>query len=118
MYKFFFALPFLLLIALSILATIRDLNNLAPILVNGLIILLILYPFKNEFYYFRMFFIVLLAFGSQLATFFIYEKNGEQAYYILSVIFYTANVIVFYVALISIEREYWEIGEGIKAMPE
>lgn len=47
LYKFFFILPFTLLITLSIMAAIRDINMLAPILINGLIILLILYPFKK-----------------------------------------------------------------------
>lgn len=37
---------------------------------------------------------------------------------ILSVTFYTANVLFFYLALISIENVYWEIGEGVQICKE
>lgn len=101
-YKFFFLLPFLLLITLSILAAIRDINSLAPILINGLIIILILYPTKSQHYYYKLFVMWMLATGSQLSTFFIHEVKGDQAYYILSTIFYTGNIFFYYLALISI----------------
>lgn len=118
LYKFFFALPFILLITLSILAAIRDTKNLAPILINGLIILLMLYPIKSDYYYYRLFLIMLLVIGSELSTFFIYEKLGEQAYLIISAIFYTANILFFYLALISIEKVYWDISQGIEQVKD
>lgn len=100
------------------MAAVRDANNLAPILINGLIILLMLYPIKNQFYYYRLFLIMLLVLGSQLSTFFIYEKSGEQAYLIISCIFYTGNILFFYLALLAIERVYWEIGQGVEALKQ
>lgn len=106
-YKFFFLLPFLLLIVLTVLAAIRDTKNIPPILINGLIILFILYPTKKLHFYYKLFAIWLLVIGSQLSTLFIYEQFGDQAYLILSTIFYTGNVLFFYLALVSIENVYW-----------
>lgn len=60
--------------------------------------------------------IFVLAFGSQLATFFIYEKGDTQVYYVLSAIFYTANAIFFYLGLVALEGDYWEISEGVKKL--
>lgn len=37
---------------------------------------------------------------------------------ILSVTLYTANVLFFYLGLISIENVYWEIGEGVQICKE
>ena len=71
-YKICFILPFLFLIALSVLAAIRSPTNLAPILINGLIIILLLYPTKIEHYYYKLAGIWILVFGSQLSTFFIF----------------------------------------------
>ena len=113
MYKFFFLIPFILLITISILAAIRDTKNLSPILINGLIVLLVLYPTKTEHFYYKLLVIWVLTIVSQLSTFFLYEINGEQSYSILSFIFYTGNVLFFYLALIAIEGVYWEIGEAI-----
>jgi uncharacterized membrane protein len=76
-YKFFFLLPFLLLAALSILAAYRNIISLAPFLINGLIVLLILYPTKNEYHYYKLVGMWLLATGSQLSTLFITEINGD-----------------------------------------
>ena len=118
LYKFFFFLPFILLITLSVLAAIRDINMLAPILINGLIILLILYPFKKQYFFIKVGFIWALAMTSQLSTFFLYEIGGEQTYFILSAIFYTANVLFFYLAIVSIEKTYWELSEGVKLIPD
>lgn len=55
---------------------------------------------------------------SQLSTFFLYEIGGEQTYFILSAIFYTANVLFFYLAIVSIEKTYWELSEGVKLIPD
>lgn len=71
-YKFFFLLPFLFLITLTVLAALRDPKNISPILINGLIILLILYPTKKLHFYYKMFAIWCLVIGSQLSTLFIY----------------------------------------------
>lgn len=116
LYKLCFVLPFALMIAFAILGALEKPVDLAPLLINGLIVILMLYPTKPEHHYYKMGIIFVLAFGSQLATFFIYEKGDTQVYYVLSAIFYTANAIFFYLGLVALEGDYWEISEGVKKL--
>lgn len=113
LYKIFFTLPFLLLIALAILKALEKPENLASIMINGFIIILMLYPSKREFFYLKLAAIWVLAMGSQFSALFISLRKSEHIYTILSAIFYSANVCCFYLALLSIENCYWEISQGI-----
>ena len=47
LYKGFFVLPFLLLIAITVIQSIKNILNLPTLLINGLIIILILFPTKT-----------------------------------------------------------------------
>jgi hypothetical protein len=87
-------------------------------MINGLIILLILYPTKTQYYYYKLLGMWTLATGSQLSTLFIGGIQGNEAYYIISVIFYTGNVLFFYLALLAIEQVYWEVSEAVKSVKE
>ena len=107
LYKAFFILPFLLLSVLAILKAIENPRNLATILINGLIIILVLYPSKREFFFFKGAAVWALVLGSQCSTLFIYLTDSKYVYLILSAIFYAANICLFYLALLSIEGTYW-----------
>lgn len=59
-----------------------------------------------------------LALGSQLATLFLYLQTTETVYYLLSVVFYSANIVFFFLSILSIEGCYWEIAEAIEKFPD
>jgi hypothetical protein len=72
-YKSFFVLPFLLLIAMTIIQALNKLADIPIILVNGLIVLLITYPFKTNFYYIKEVIIWIFAIASQFIALFLQE---------------------------------------------
>ena len=72
-----------------------------------------LYPSKREFYYIRGAVVWALVLGSQSTTLFVYLYNSTSVYFLLSVIFYTANITLFYLAILSIEDNYWDISQAI-----
>ena len=39
-------------------------------------------------------------------------------YYLLSVVFYSANIVFFFLSILSIEGCYWEISEAIEKFPD
>lgn len=112
-YKGFFCVPFLLILTISILRAIDDVNNLAPLLINGTIILLLLYPTKKEHSNIKNFIMWLFAFASAIAVMFLYLQTDDAVYYLLSALFYSANILFFFLSLLCIEGTYWEIGEAI-----
>ena len=110
-YKVFFALPFILLAIIAILRAIISPIELVTILVNGLIILLIIYPFKITFFYAKEIIMWILAITSQLVTLYanINNQKGKEAdlYPLLSSIIYPVNAILFCIGLLSQENAYW-----------
>jgi hypothetical protein len=114
-YKSFFVLPFLLLVAIAVLRALSGPIDLPIILVNGLIVLLITYPFKTSFYYIKEVVLWALAIASQFISLFLQGQSGINDYYtLLCVIFYPINCILFCLALLSREDKYWEIENALK----
>lgn len=107
LYKGFFVLPFMLLIAITVIQSIKNILNLPTILINGLIIVLIVFPTKTSHFYVRMIGIWALTFGSQLSTLFIHLTDSQYIYYVLSIIFYSGNILFFFLGLLAIEGCYW-----------
>ena len=71
-------------------------------MLNGLVILLSIYPIPDEWFYRRSFVIWLLVIGSQFDT--LYQHVGTttvDTYSILSTIFYPINSILFCLAVLS-----------------
>jgi hypothetical protein len=107
-YKSFFVLPFLLLIAIVVIQAFNKLVDIPIILVNGLILLLITYPFKTNFYYIKEIIIWIFAVASQFIALFLQSKDVNVDYYtLLCTIFYPINSILFCLALLSREDKYW-----------
>ena len=114
-YKAFFALPFLLLIVIAILRAVVDYKEFFTILVNGMILLLIIYPFKTNFFYFKLIIIWVLAVSSQFISLYWSNSTTPTDYYIIfSCIFYPINCVLFCLALLSKETSYWEIAHTLK----
>lgn len=77
-------------------------TELPIILVNGLIVLLITYPFKTNFYYIKEVVLWVLAVASQFIALFLQSQNGNNDYYtLLCTIFYPINCVLFCLALLS-----------------
>jgi hypothetical protein len=102
-YKCFFGLPFLLLLIISILSGIVQPIKFVIIMVNGLIVLLIIYPFKATFFYFKELILEILAITSQFITLFygLYRNSDADSYTLLACVFYPLNCILFCLALLS-----------------
>jgi hypothetical protein len=71
LYKFFFALPFLLLLVIAIYQAVDEPISFLTYMVNGLIILLIINPTKEMHFYYKQVGLWLLAITSQLVTLFL-----------------------------------------------
>lgn len=81
---------------------------------NGLIVLLITYPIKSSFYYVKMVAMWILAIASQFISLFLQSSAANADYYtLLCAIFYPINSVLFCLALLSRESEYWEIEEAL-----
>ena len=101
-YKSFFVLPFLVLVAIAVLRATAAAQELPIILVNGLIVLLITYPFKTNFYYIKEVGLWVLAVASQFIALFLQSQSGNNDYYtLLCTIFYPINCVLFCLALLS-----------------
>lgn len=101
-YKSFFVLPFILLVVMAILRATVVPRELPIIFVNGLIVLLITYPFKTNFYYIKEIALWVLAVASQFIALFLQSQNGNIDYYtLLCTIFYPINCVLFCLALLS-----------------
>lgn len=87
---------------MTILQALSKLSDIPIILVNGLIVLLITYPFKTNFYYIKEVIIWVFAIASQFIALFLQAKNLNVDYYtLLCTIFYPINCILFCLALLS-----------------
>ena len=101
-YKSFFVLPFLLLIAIATIQALYKLSDIPIIMVNGLIVLLITYPFKTNLYYIKEVTIWVFAIMSQFLALFLQADQTNIDYYtLLCTIFYPINCILFCLALLS-----------------
>lgn len=78
------------------------------IIVNGLIVLLTIYPIKNKYFYLNKMVIWILAVVSQLNTLYLYYDTAENNIYtLLCTIFYPINCILFCLALLAHEQDYF-----------
>jgi hypothetical protein len=101
-YKVFFSLPIALLIIISIIRGISNALQFLPILINGGIVLLILYPTKQSFYYAKEICLWILAVASQFITIFLFFDTAQSDFYtLLSSIFYPINCILFCLAMLA-----------------
>lgn len=95
-------LPFILLVVIAVLRATAAPRELPIILVNGLIVLLITYPFKTSFYYIKEVVLWVLAVASQFIALFLQSQNEKIDYYtLLCTIFYPINCVLFCLALLS-----------------
>jgi ammonia channel protein AmtB len=77
LYILFFLLPFIIITAITILRGIKNYMEFPAIFVNGLIIILIIYPIHREYYYFQYGIIWFLALSSQLFSQFLTDSNPD-----------------------------------------
>jgi hypothetical protein len=68
-------LPFAIIALISILRGVKNGINLLPILINGLVVILIIYPSQREIYYIKYSIIWCLAVISQLLSIFLADSN-------------------------------------------
>lgn len=114
-YKCFFALPFVLLFSIAVLRAMVTASEFATIAVNGLIVLLIVYPFKTSFFYAKQIILWLLAITSQLISLYLkVDKSAIDPYGLLSCIFYPINALLFSLALLASEGNYWEMAMAVE----
>ena len=115
LYKSFFVLPFLLLAVIAIIRAFEDLSEVLAILVNGLILILIVYPFKTGFFYVKEVVMWGLAIASQFVSLYLDSAGSQDSYYsLLCSIFYPANSILFCLALLAQEDDYWEVADAVR----
>ena len=101
-YHIFFGVPFCFLVAIAIARAISNPVEFVTIILNGLIILLSIYPIPDEWFYRRSFVIWLLVIGAQFDTFYQFVNNtAVDTYAVLSSIFYPINAILFCLAILS-----------------
>jgi len=74
-YKSFFILPFAIIVLISILRGVKNGIDLLPILINGLVVILIIYPSQRHIYYIKYSIIWFLAVTSQLLSIFLSDSN-------------------------------------------
>lgn len=83
-------------------------------MLNGLVVLLTIYPIKNLWFNTSKLLIWLLVIASQLNTLYLYlDSTTTNTYTLLSAIFYPINAILFSLASLSNEEDYWEIDQAI-----
>lgn len=83
-------------------------------MLNGLVVLLTIYPIKNLWFNTSKVLIWLLVIASQLNTLYLYlDSTTTNTYTLLSAIFYPINAILFSLASLSNEEDYWEIDQAI-----
>ena len=102
LYKTFFVLPFLLLLAIAGIRAVTAPTEFVTIVLNGLIVLLTIYPTKDEWFYRSKFVIWLLVIGAQFDC--LYQHVGPASidtFSILSSIFYPINGILFCWAILA-----------------
>jgi hypothetical protein len=111
LYHFFFILPFIIIAAITVLRGTKNYMEFPAILVNGLIVILMVYPVYREYYYFQYGVIWFLALASQAFSQFLDDANTEStsSFMEISFIFYTLNSLVFCLALLFNEKVYWEL---------
>lgn len=88
------------------------------IIVNGLIVLLTIYPIKNKYFYANKLAIWVLAVVSQLNTLYLHYGSGLNIYTLLCSIFYPINCIIFCLALLTREDDYFELNQVIAVCEE
>ena len=76
-------------------------------MVNGLIVLLTIYPIKNKYFYTNKLAIWVLVVASQLNTLYLHYDTSKSLYPLLCSIFYPVNCIIFCLALITREEDYF-----------
>ncbi len=114
-YHLFFGVPFFLLLLIAILAATVDGSMFFTILGNGLIVLLTIYPIKNMWFYKSKLIVLALVIASQLNTLYLFLNNSDKSTYaIISSIFYPINAIIFSLAVLAHEQEFWEIEQAIQ----
>ncbi len=78
LYQFFFILPFIIIVVITVLRGTNNYIEFPAIFVNGLILILIIYPVYREYYYFQYGVIWFLALASQLFSQFLTDANLES----------------------------------------
>ena len=113
-YHIFFAVPFFLLAVIAIIRAIVTPTDFITIILNGMIILLTIYPIPDEWFFRNKAVIWLLVIGSQFDTLYQYVGTSSvDTYTIVSSIFMPINAILFCFALLSSENDYWELNTAI-----
>lgn len=113
-YHIFFAVPFLLLLIAAIMRAVVVPVDFVIILINGLIVLLTIYPTKAELFYRSRMVISVLVVASQFTTLYVQVGTNSGDYYtLLSSILYPVNCMMFCMAVLAHEDTYWEIDQAI-----
>jgi hypothetical protein len=113
-YHLFFAVPFALLLVIAIIRAFSRPTEFVTIVLNGLIVLLTIYPIKDEWFNRSKSVVLLLVIASQLDTLYEYVGTASiDSYSVLSAIFYPINAVLFCLALLSHEQDYWELNHAI-----
>lgn len=107
-YHIFFVVPFVLLLLIAIIRATVNGTEFVTIMLNGLVVLLTIYPIKNLWFNTSKLLVWLLVIASQLNTLYLYlDSTTKNTYTLLSAIFYPINGIIFSLASLSNEQEYW-----------
>lgn len=111
LYYFELFLPVLLMIVLFLEIAVRDVTSGFIVLVNGMLLLSLIYLTNPSTFYIKIGIILGLLLAAELITLYLNDKTKETMYSASSAIFFSLNGILVSLALFANESIYWDLSE-------